>query len=117
MKFANEGQINTWRRLTTGRGDNLESAVLILRGVMDDADNNSDGWAYWAKPCNACKQLIELIERSFQAGSYAAASPPYPIHAADLRKALAPIRGFYTRQHKIMPTWPAMPRHLEPTHA
>ena len=111
MLFANEFAIQNWRDRTRGRGDNLESAVLILAGIMDHANQHSDGWAYWPKPCRAAARLIELIH------SYTGnvRGPDYgkltPIHAADLRKALVPIRAFYTRQHAATPAWPAFPPH------
>jgi hypothetical protein len=104
MHFANRGDIESWRALTRGRGDNLESAVLILEGVADDADQLSDGWHSWPAPCRAARQLILLIETHL---------PSVPVHASDLRKALAPVRAFYTRQHAKYSAWPATPPHCE----
>lgn len=115
MIFANDYDIQRWRDATRGRGDNLESAVLILQGVAADANRLSDGWCYWPKPCRAAAKLIDLITKSVVRGGAYGFAPITPIHAADLRKALSPLRAFYTRQHASTPTWPAYPPHCEAT--
>jgi hypothetical protein len=106
MNFANEWEIQEWRARTRGRGDNLESAVLILQAIAADANAHSDGWAYWPKPCRAAAKLIALI----QSHTGNVGGPDYhkltPVHAADLRKALIPVRAFYTKQHALTPAWP-----------
>jgi hypothetical protein len=105
MKFANDYDIATWQARAVGICGNLQSAVEILAGIAEDANSGSDGWAYWPKPCRASQRLIELIEAHIR--------PPRPVHAADLRKALSPVRAFYTRQHAKTPDWPAVPPHCE----
>ncbi len=108
MKFANDMDIQRWRNDTAGRGDNLESAVLILDGIAADANAHSDGWHSWPKPCRAARKLIELIERSTDI-RYAL----QPVHARELRAALAPVRAFYTREHAKRAEWPSIPPHCE----
>lgn len=41
----------------------LGPAVKTLRNLMVAANNCSDGWAYWPKPCRAARKLMELIQR------------------------------------------------------
>jgi hypothetical protein len=63
----------------------LGRATRFLRQFADEANSHSDGWHSWPAPCRAAQQLIELIHRG---------------HATDgdLKRALAPIKSFYTRR-------------------
>ena len=58
-------------------------AVRFLDRFKDEVDAHSDGWAYWKLPVQAARQLMELI----QSGRAT---------EAQLNKAMAPIRRFYT---------------------
>lgn len=83
----------------------LNKAARMLAAVAHDADCNSDGWHSWPKPARACKALMTLLE----AGRNNAV-----VSDADYRKALAPIKAFYTRMRGLRnystgKGYPAMP--------
>lgn len=63
----------------------LANATRFLREFMTEVNDNSDGWSYWGLPVRAAENLIDLIEN--------------PQTATDewFRRALKPIRAFYTR--------------------
>jgi len=71
---------------------NLIEANYQLIRLVNWTNSNSDGWAYWPKPCRAAKSLMELIETV----------DPYgweheDIDESDLKRALTPIKSFFTR--------------------
>jgi hypothetical protein len=71
--------------------------LRVLRTVdnlRDWADRNSDGWAYWPKPCRAAARAIELVVGD---GTYAADQRPDATDA-EVAAALRPIKAFLTRQ-------------------
>jgi hypothetical protein len=70
----------------------LGPATQTLANLRDAANDNSDGWAYWPKPARAAAKLMELIEPD---GLRPWETPD--VTAAQLRKALAPIKAFRTR--------------------
>jgi hypothetical protein len=88
MKFLNSMDIDYALARLGERDDNLGSAVRILAALRNDVDACSDGWAHWSVPVRAARQLIALVERGTD------------VHATELRKALSPIRAFYTRAHR-----------------
>lgn len=71
----------------------LGPAVLTLRNLVDWTNRNSDGWAYWPKPCRAAKNLQQLLQ-----SQHRYASNPDDVTASDVRAALRPIKAFRTRQ-------------------
>lgn len=73
----------------------LGPAVLQLLYLVNWTNHNSDGWAYWPKPCRAAAKLQALIqgERLSRFDDERADATP-----AALRAALAPIKAFRTRQ-------------------
>lgn len=64
----------------------LRKATRFLVAFMDEVNSHSDGWAYWRLPVNAAKQLMQLIHNPEQANE------------AAFRKAIGPIKSFYTRR-------------------
>jgi hypothetical protein len=68
----------------------LGPASLTLWNLMRWTNENSDGWAYWPKPCRAAKGLQEFIQKYSYPCAYA--SP------AEYKAALRPIKAFRTRQ-------------------
>jgi len=70
---------------------NLYAAVRTLDNLVQWTNQNSDGWPYWSKPSNAARALQVLIHDVDR-------FDPQDISAADLRKALIPIKAFRTRQ-------------------
>lgn len=95
MHFLNSMDIDLLRDRYGARDDNYGNAVRILVALRDDVDANSDGWSHWSVPVRAARQLITLVEPGLRLWE----SPP-AIHAAQLRKALIPLRAFYTRAHR-----------------
>jgi hypothetical protein len=88
MLYMNEYDIRAamQRYKTPGKASAvLRKATRFLWRLYNETNEHSDGWAYWPKPCRAARKLMELI----QAGGNPSES--------DYRKALAPIRAFYTR--------------------
>jgi hypothetical protein len=69
----------------------LGPAARTLRNLSDWADGNSDGWAYWPKPCRAATKLQEMLQREDRW------TPPAAT-AEELKAALKPIKAFRTRQ-------------------
>jgi hypothetical protein len=67
----------------------LGPATATLRNLMEWTDANSDGWAYWPKPCRAAAKLQGLFPRRWD--------DPEPT-IEQYRAALRPIKAFRTRQ-------------------
>jgi hypothetical protein len=72
---------------------NAQAAVLTLSRLMEWVNNNSDGWAYWAKPSNASTKLQRIVETHY--GYHASDAD---VNARDLKAAYTPIKAFLTRQ-------------------
>lgn len=75
----------------------LEPAVRTLRSLVEWTNRNSDGWAYWPKPCRAAARLMEMIERD-GTNRYFDDSERGDVTVAEYRAALRPIKAFRTRQ-------------------
>lgn len=95
MRFMNEWDIGNAVREHAGHPV-LGPATRTIRNLMEYANANSDGWAYWPKPARAAAKLMELIEGN---GTWEArrnvderATP------AAYRAALGPVKSFRTRQ-------------------
>ena len=73
----------------------LGPATRTLENLAYWADSNSDGWAYWPKPCRSAAKLQALIQQAERSGRY---GDPVVVTAAEYRKALAPVKAFKTRQ-------------------
>jgi len=71
----------------------LGPAARTLDNLRSWTDRNSDGWAYWPKPCRAAAQLQALIQA---ADPWRRNGNPDPTPAG-YRKALGPIKSFRTR--------------------
>lgn len=67
----------------------LGPASKFLAAFRDEVDANSDGWAYWIPPVKSAKKLMELIQKG---------ELNEKVTLADLRKAITPIKAFYTRR-------------------
>jgi hypothetical protein len=61
-------------------------AARFLAAFMEETDEHSDGWCHWPLPGRAADKLQNLIQSDS------------PMTEADYRKALAPIKSFYTRR-------------------
>jgi hypothetical protein len=93
MKFMNGWEIETYfdryGHLNTIRG----KAARFLAAFRNEVDMHSDGWAYWSLPVKAAKRLMELVEDEPLCGHMG--GPPTE---ADFKRALSPIKAFYTRR-------------------
>lgn len=72
----------------------LGPATETLANLMDAANANSDGWAYWPKPVRAAAKLMKLIGGFREYVN----DPERPdITVAQLRAAYVPLKAFRTR--------------------
>lgn len=101
MLFMNEWDIEETVEVAT-RLDNANQikAAATLAQLAEWTNNNSDGWAYWPKPCRAAARLQEALQRmhaderrSWSAGAEAVVD----FTDAEIASALAPIKTFLER--------------------
>ena len=96
MLFMNEWDIEravrTYDPNVTPNRAQLARTVANLRIW---ANQNSDGWVYWPKPCQAAKRAIEQIESTTnREDDYRRRND---ITDAEYKAALRPIKSFLTR--------------------
>lgn len=108
--FVNSMDVDSLRDAYGSNANNIGRAVRLLAAVRDHADENSDGWAYWRKPSHACNQLVELLRRCNVMPHAHWLAPAQPTDA-ELRKAVAPIKTFYTKTRASITSFPAFPAH------
>lgn len=96
MRYMNDYDIDRAAR-QHGWHPILGPAIQTLTNLKDWTNRNSDGWAYWPKPCRAAARLMELIERDGTA-RYAYDDLREDVTVDEYRKALRPIKAFRTRQ-------------------
>ena len=65
----------------------LGKAARVLHALMEETDNHSNGWDYWARPSRAAEPLMKLLQRNDAQGA----------SDAELQAALRPVRSFLTR--------------------
>lgn len=90
MKFMNEYEVDDAFRLHY-YDPVLGPATRTLKRLVEVANANSDGWAYWPKPARSARQLMELIESADRRSS-----GPMP-SAQQVRKSYGPIKAMLTR--------------------
>jgi len=94
MLYLNTHEIATYAvNSDPERLPNLHRAADTLANLAQWADENSDGWAYWPKPCRAAASLQRLLIRPEHNGYDAV-----DCDAATLAAALRPVKAFLTRQ-------------------
>lgn len=96
MRYMNEWDIARAEDRYAGHPI-LGPAVRTLRSLVEWTNSNSDGWAYWPKPCRAAARLMELIERD-GTSRYKFDDEREDVTVAEYRAALRPIKAFRTRQ-------------------
>lgn len=97
MLFMNEYDVGeAERRFASTETPNLANGARLLMALMDWADRNSDGWAYWPKPARAARLLMEHLQDA--SGVYFRGDGPEDITREDLRTATRPIKAFLTKQ-------------------
>jgi hypothetical protein len=101
MRFMNsydlERAVRFYDEDTTPRRLHLAYAVANL---AEWANNNSDGWAYWPKPCRAAEKAIRLIDSTTNAENEAKRRTDCT--EAEHKAATVAIRSFLTR-HGVTP--------------
>jgi hypothetical protein len=65
----------------------MSKATKFLAAFRDEVDEHSDGWPYWKPASKAACSLMELIQEF-----------PNTATLADVKKAISPIKAFYTRR-------------------
>ena len=95
MRFMNEYDIEMAARQHSLHPV-LGPAIQTLDNLRYWTNQNSDGWAYWPKPCRAAARLMELIEGD---GTSFYRFDDYRQDATveKLKAALKPIKAFRTR--------------------
>lgn len=97
MKFMNEYDIeHALRRFDPNVTPNRYHLVLVVSNLRAWANHNSDGWAYWPKPCNAARTAIGHIESTTNRENND--RERNDISDSQLKAALTPIKSFLTRQ-------------------
>lgn len=97
MRYMNDWDLQqAARRFDPHTVPNRARLVEVVDNLREWTNANSDGWAYWPKPCRAAAKAIALIEST----SY----PEYERRQhedatdAETKAALTPIKAFLTRQ-------------------
>jgi hypothetical protein len=75
---------------------NVRKGVQLLLKLMQSVNEQSDGWHSWPAPSRSAEKLQALLKSAgiLHYGTHG------KISAADLKKAIAPIRSMVTRQQK-----------------
>lgn len=75
----------------------LGKGAQFLSAFRDEVNAHSDGWGYWRLPAQAADKLMTLLHGHLFAGMGAYPELPEPTDA-DVNRAIAPIKAFYTRR-------------------
>jgi hypothetical protein len=74
---------------------NRYRAALVLAALVEWTNSHSDGWPYWAKPSRASTRLQEIVAPALLGRGL---QHEDDITAAEVDKALVPVKAFLTRQ-------------------
>jgi hypothetical protein len=96
MPWMNQVEIE-WAASQHHDCPNVRKGVRLLKRLMEAVNSQSDGWPYWKAPAQAAEKLTALLQSAgnLQCGTHGR------ISAADLRKAITPIRSMVIRQQRI----------------
>ena len=83
-------------RFTRSATPNRLALVMVVDNLREWADQNSDGWAYWPKPCRAAAPAMRLIDSTTNAENNR--QEREDITDAQMRRAVVPIKAFLSRQ-------------------
>lgn len=96
MKFMNDYDLEMARsRFTHASVPNRLALVMVVDNLREWADDHSDGWAYWPKPCRAAERAMSLIESRTNRENDAQEAED--ITDAEMLAAVRPIKAFLTR--------------------
>lgn len=97
MNFMNDYDIDhALRRFDDVDTPNRFTVAVVVNNLAYWANQNSDGWAYWAKPQRAAQKAIALIvSTTNQANDEQERTDATD---AEVKAALIPIKSFLTRQ-------------------
>jgi len=79
----------------------LGKYVRFLEEFKNQVNSHSDGWPYWKLPAHAAGQLMTLLKAAMDMKRYGrttSESAPQEVTEQMLRKAMGPIKAFYTRR-------------------
>jgi len=95
-RFMNESDIAYARaRFTEAAKPNRLALAIMVDRLAEWADQNSDGWAYWAKPRAAAQRAIGHIASTTWGANEIQESED--ITDAEMRAAARTVRAFLTR--------------------
>jgi hypothetical protein len=83
---------------TRATAPNLLALVMVVDNLREWADDNSDGWAYWAKPRNAASTAVDYIVEGQRRIRASYGEGAVDCSDADVTRCVAPIKAFLTRQ-------------------
>lgn len=110
MLFMNEYEVeDAGATFDSTDTPNLATGARILSELVDWANSNSDGWAYWPKPARAARALMERLQEART--TYFKGHEVKDLTDSQLKQALAPIKAFLTRQgvpHDVDLPWAAL---------
>lgn len=97
MLYMNEYDLHMARqRFTHATCPNRLALVMVVDHLKDWCDDWGDGWAYWPAAPRAAKQAMLLIKSTTNAQDRL--QETHDISDAEVRRAVAPIKAFLTRQ-------------------
>lgn len=97
MLFMNEYDVEgALHRFADAETPNLFRGAQHLARLVGWANTNSDGWAYWPKPCRSAKSLMEMLKVATD--QYYRGGVVTDVSEAELTKAFRPIKAFLTRE-------------------
>lgn len=97
MLYMNDYDLGFARaRFTRASKPNRLALVMVVDNLREWANENSDGWAYWPKPCRAAAKAMALIESRTNAENDE--QERHDITDAEMTAAVKPIKAFLTRQ-------------------
>lgn len=93
--WMNQAEIE-WAAKCTHECPNVRKGLHLLLRLMEAVNDQSDGWPYWRAPAKASQKLMDLLQTAgnLNHGTHGT------ISAADLRKAITPIRSMVTIQRR-----------------
>lgn len=97
MLYMNDYDLSrALHRFNTDDTPNRYRVARVVDNLRRWANANSDGWAYWPKPCRAAASAMRLIESRTNAENDRQEATDAT--DAEVTAALRPIKAFLTRQ-------------------